>query len=221
MNDKDMQTAPIADKDHRLIAILRGITPQETEPVVNTLLAAGFTAIEVPLNSPDAFASISIAASMVKNHLGADGLVGAGTVLSVEDVAKVQSAGGNVIVSPDCYAPVIEASITAGMHCFPGVFTATEAHHALRSGATGLKLFPASHLGPSGVKALKAILPADIALYAVGGVEAEDFDAYHKAGCFGIGIGSALYQPQISLGDLENNAHALMAMCRKVFYQDC
>ena len=102
MTDSFIQDAPFRDVDHRLISILRGITPSETESVVSLLLESGFTAIEVPLNSPDAFESIAIAASLVKRHLGSDGLVGAGTVLAPDEVALVRSAGGNVIVSPDC-----------------------------------------------------------------------------------------------------------------------
>lgn len=218
MADSFIQDAPFRDTDHRLIAILRGITPAETETVVSILLETGFTAIEVPLNSPNAFESIAIASSLVKRHLGADGLVGAGTVLTPEDVALVHAAGGNVIISPDCYEPVIQAAMQAKMTCFPGVFTASEAHQALRLGAHGLKLFPASVLGLAGVKALSAILPSGTPLYAVGGVDGDDFARYHKAGCYGFGIGSALYQPQMLQSDLRQKAGALAAKCHQLFY---
>ena len=218
MTDSFIQDVPFRDVDHRLIAILRGITPSEIESVVSLLLESGFTAIEVPLNSPDAFESIAIAASLVKRHLGSDGLVGAGTVLAADEVALVRSAGGNVIVSPDCYEPVIQRAIEANMTCFPGVFTASEAHRALRAGASGLKLFPASQLGPAGIKALGAILPAGTPIYAVGGVDGDDFESYQEAGCFGFGIGSSLYQPQISHSDLQKKAESLISRCQKLFY---
>ena len=108
-------------------------------------------------------------------------------------------------------------AIEANMTCFPGVFTASEAHRALRAGASGLKLFPASQLGPAGIKALGAILPAGTPIYAVGGVDGDDFESYHEAGCFGFGIGSSLYKPQISHSDLQKKAESLISRCQKLF----
>lgn len=202
---------------HRLIAILRGITPDDCEPVVTSLLDAGITAIEVPLNSPEPFQSIAIAARLVSSYLGKDGLVGAGTVLSAEDVARVAQAGGNVIVSPDCHEPVIARTLALGMTSLPGVFTATEAHRAIRAGATGLKLFPASLLGPFSVRALKAVLPADMPLYAVGGVGPSEMADYAAAGITGFGIGSAIYQAGDSAHEVAAKAQDFIHQSHKIF----
>ena len=138
----------------KLVAILRGVTPAETPAIVDGLLEAGFRAIEIPLNSPDPFASIEIAAK----RAGADALIGAGTVLTAEDARRVKDIGGGLVVSPNTDASVIEATVAAGMVSLPGCFTATEAFSALRAGATGLKFFPASLLGPQGIAAIRAVL---------------------------------------------------------------
>ncbi|MEO0938095.1 MAG: 2-dehydro-3-deoxy-6-phosphogalactonate aldolase [Pseudomonadota bacterium] len=189
--------------DVKLIAILRGVQPQEMAGIADALLGAEFPAIEVPLNSPDPFASIEIA---VKR--GADAgprLIGAGTVLDAADVDRVADVGGNLIVSPNMDLRVVEAALARGMACFPGVFTATEAHAAVRAGATGLKFFPASLLGPSGIQAIRATLP-DISLCAVGGVAPQDFAAYRAAGVEGFGLGSSLYAPGARAEDVARAA---------------
>ena len=202
---------------HRLIAILRGISPEECEPVVTRLLDAGITAIEVPLNSPRPFESIAIASRLVSSYLGKEGLVGAGTVLSADEVDKVANSGGNVIVSPDCHEPVIARTLARKMISLPGVFTPTEAHKAIRAGANGLKLFPASLLGPSAVRALKAVLPANMPLYAVGGVALEDMADYAAAGITGFGIGSAIYQTGDTADDVGNKAQDFINHCHKIY----
>ncbi len=200
----------IVDTDHALVAILRGITMPEVRPVIGGLIEAGFRAIEIPLNSPDPLPCIAEAARLAKEMTDDACLIGAGTVLTVEDVAAVQSAGGNVIVSPNANPAVIEASVSAGMMSLPGVFTATEAHLALASGASGLKIFPASVLGPDGIKALRAILPSACKVYAVGGVGPTDFAAYKAAGAYGFGLGSSLYKPGADADDVITAAHAAL-----------
>jgi 2-dehydro-3-deoxyphosphogalactonate aldolase len=174
-----------------LIAILRGLQHQEAEAIGKTLLAAGIAKIEVPLNSPRAFDSIAILAG----RFGGEAVIGAGTVLSADDVANAAAAGARLIVSPNCDPDVIRASRDRGLTVLPGVFTATECFAALRAGASGLKLFPAFKLGWDGYKALAAVLPPDVHSYAVGGVEARDFAEWNAAGITGFGIGAALYRP--------------------------
>ncbi|MDP3315607.1 MAG: 2-dehydro-3-deoxy-6-phosphogalactonate aldolase [Devosia sp.] len=191
--------------DHRhIIAILRGITPPETLDVCDSLVAAGITMIEVPLNSPDAFRSIADAAKAFDGRA----LIGAGTVLSRADVERVAEAGGRFVVSPDTNAEVIAATIERGMTSYPGVFSPTDAFTAIRSGATGLKFFPAEALGPKGIKAMKAVLPPSIPLYAVGGANPDDFAEYFAAGCAGFGLGTYIYKPGMSATDVAAKAHA-------------
>jgi 2-dehydro-3-deoxyphosphogalactonate aldolase len=189
--------------DHRhLIAILRGITPPETLAVCDALVAAGITMIEVPLNSPDAFRSIADAAKAFDGRA----LIGAGTVLSRSDVEQVAQEGGRFVVSPDTNPAVIGATVEFGMTSYPGVFSPTDAFSAIRSGATGLKFFPAEVLGPKGIKAMKAVLPPAIPLYAVGGANPDNFGEYFAAGCAGFGLGTYIYKPGMSSDDVAGRA---------------
>jgi len=194
-------------KHRNLIAILRGITPPEAVSAAQALVAAGITRIEVPLNSPDPFTSI---AAMV-TALGSGVEIGAGTVLSVEDVAAVQAAGGTLIVSPNCDPEVIAATRARGMASWPGVMTPTECFAAIRAGASGLKIFPASLIGVDGLKAMRAVLPREIPVYAVGGAGPANFADWVRAGASGFGIGTALYTPGLSPDEISSRAAAIVA----------
>ena len=199
------------DENQRLVAILRGITPDEVNPLVGTLIDSGFTAIEIPLNSPTPFESIARAVELSREHGEPDRLIGAGTVLTAEDVDRVKACGGNLVVSPNVDRAVIARAVELGMRVMPGVMTPTEALAAIDAGARDLKFFPASLLGPDGIRAIRAVLPVDIRIYAVGGVGADDFAAYAAAGVYGFGLGSSLFKPGANPGAVRAAAEACMA----------
>lgn len=193
-----------------LAAILRGLTPAEAPAIGDALVEAGFTLVEVPLNSPDPFASIALLAERLRGRA----LVGAGTVLKVEQVAQVAAAGGTLIVSPNTDAAVIGASVAAGMASLPGYYTASEAFAALSAGATALKLFPADATPPAMLKAQRAVLPRAARVLVVGGVAPDTMAPWCAAGADGFGIGSSLYRPGKPATDVARDARAFVAAWR-------
>jgi 2-dehydro-3-deoxyphosphogalactonate aldolase len=190
-----------------LIAIVRGVTPDEAEAVGAAILEAGIRIVEVPLNSPRPLDSIG----RLARALGGEALVGAGTVLDPADVARVRDEGGRLIVSPNTDAAVIEASVEAGMVSLPGFFTPSEAFEAIGAGAHGLKFFPADAATPAVIKAQKAVLPADVPLLVVGGIRPETMRPWLEAGADGFGLGSALYRPGQSAAETREKARAFVA----------
>ncbi|MFG1462780.1 2-dehydro-3-deoxy-6-phosphogalactonate aldolase [Xanthobacter sp. DSM 24535] len=195
-----------------LVAILRGLKPDEAEDVGAALVAAGITIIEVPLNSPDPLRSIALLAE----RFGDSALIGAGTVMTPAAVTDVARAGGRLIVMPHSDPEVIRAAKAAGLACTPGVATPTEAFAALKAGADALKLFPAEGLPPQVLKAWRAVMPG-VTLLPVGGIDATNMAAYRAAGADGFGLGSALYKPGKAVDAIAADAAALVAAARAVF----
>jgi len=190
-----------------IIAILRGVSLGEVADVGDALYGAGIRIVEVPLNSPEPFRSIAALAARFQGRM----IVGAGTVLDVESVDRVKSAGGQISVSPDCNPDVIARAVERNLVQVPGVFTPSEAFAALRAGARHLKLFPAEAASPKTVKAWKAVLPRDVSVYAVGGVTPANMKDWADAGCSGFGIGSNIYKPRMSAEDVAKAARAFVA----------
>ena len=189
-----------------IIAILRGVLPQDAVAICEEILAAGIDRIEVPLNSPEPFDSIA----RIVDAMGDCALIGAGTVLSVADVDKVNAAGGRLIVSPDCNPEVIAHTKALGLQSYPGVMTPTECFAALRAGADGLKFFPGDMIGPAGLKAVRAVLPKGTEAYAVGGANPGNFKDWVAAGATGFGIGSAIFKPGDASADVRVKADAIV-----------
>ena len=203
---------PSEELNHRLaecplVAIIRGVTPDEVEAVGEAIWEAGIRVIEVPLNSPDPFESIR----RLAGRMGERALVGAGTVLEVAQVQSVKDAGGRLIVSPSTFAPVIEATAAAGMVSTPGYFTPSEAFEALRAGATGLKLFPAEAATPAVLKAQRAVIPKDVPVLVVGGVKPDQMRPWIEAGASGFGLGSGVFKPGRSAEETGMRARAYVA----------
>ena len=194
-----------------LVAIIRGVTPDEAEAIGAAIYDAGIRIIEVPLNSPDPMTSIA----RLAKSLGDRATVGAGTVLEPGQVRQVQEAGGTVIVSPNTSVPVIEAAARAGLISLPGYFTPSEAFAALKAGAHGLKLFPAEGASPAVVKAQKAVLPKDVPLLVVGGVKPDNMQPWIDAGAQGFGLGGGLYQPGQSAEETGRKARAYVEGVRR------
>lgn len=190
-----------------LVAILRGVRPGEVEAIADELRAAGFEAVEVPLNSPEPLASVE----RLARRFGDDMLVGAGTVLTPAAAASVADAGGRLLVAPNVDPLVLEAARLRGLVTMPGVFTPTEAFAALAAGASALKFFPASALGAGGIAAMKAVLPAEVVIGAVGGVSEADFPVYAAAGVRAFGLGSSLYKPGFDAPEVGRRARAAVA----------
>ena len=190
-----------------IIAILRGIKPEEAASICEAIIEAGITTIEIPLNSPRPLESIALLAK----RFASDATIGAGTVLSAQEVRDVASAGGKIIVSPNFDAEVVRETKSLKLESWPGVLTPSECFAALNAGADGLKIFPCSVVGPAGVKAMRAVLPQQTAIYAVGGAGPANFAEWFAAGVTGFGIGTALYQPGNSLAQLRKAAKEIVS----------
>jgi 2-dehydro-3-deoxyphosphogalactonate aldolase len=196
-----------------LVAIIRGVTPADAEAIGAAAFDAGIRIIEVPLNSPDPLASIEKLAA----RFGDSALIGAGTVLDPADVARVRDAGGRLIVSPNTFPPVIEASAEAGLVSLPGYFTPSEAFRALRAGATGLKLFPAEGASPALLRAHRAVLPKPVPVLVVGGIGPGTMAPWVETGANGFGLGSGLYKPGQSAAETAAKAAAYVEGARAAF----
>ncbi|ACB96440.1 2-dehydro-3-deoxy-6-phosphogalactonate aldolase [Beijerinckia indica] len=196
-----------------LVAILRGIKPDEVEAIGMALFEAGFDAIEVPLNSPEPLESIARLLKLLPAHV----LIGAGTVTEIEQVDALAAIGGRLMVSPNFDKRVLHRAASAGLVTMPGIFTATEAFAAIHHGASALKFFPASVLGPGGIGAIKTVLPKTTVVGAVGGVSEEHFGAYVAVGVTAFGLGSSLYKPNMTHEDVAQRARLAVAAYDQVF----
>lgn len=194
-----------------LVAIIRGVTPAEADSIAGALFEGGIRIIEVPLNSPQPFDSIRA----IADSFGDRALIGAGTVLDPDDVAKVKDAGGRLVVSPNTDIPVIEATVAAEMVSSPGYFTPSEAFDAILAGAHAIKLFPAEAASPKVVKAQKAVLPTDVPLIVVGGVTPDSIPDWSAAGADGFGLGGGLYKPGQDARATLDKARAYVAAVRR------
>ena len=209
MNTSPPQVLAQAMAQLPLIAILRGLTTAEAPAIGQALVGSGFAIIEVPLNSPEPLQSIAALTARLPNTL-----VGAGTVLTTQQVKDVHAAGGRLVVAPNFNPAVVAQALALGMVVLPGVATPSEAFAALDAGAHGLKLFPAEMISPATVKALRAVLPQDTALLRVGGITPDNMAAYRTAGANGFGLGSALYAPGRSADQVRLKADAFVQAWR-------
>lgn len=195
-----------------LIAILRGVTPEIVVPIGEALVDAGFSMIEIPLNSPAPYESIH----RLQHALGTTTLIGAGTVMSPDDVGRVADAGGRLIVMPHCDPSVVRAAKARGLACCPGVVTPTEGFTALADGADGLKLFPAELVSPAAVRAMRSVFPAETRLLPVGGISPDAMEPYVRAGASGFGLGSALYKRGDDAKSVAAHAAAFVAAWHRI-----
>ncbi len=195
-----------------LIAIVRGIEPEQAAAVAEALFESGFRIVEVPLNSPRPFASIETMRKTLKGRA----IVGAGTVLTIDQVRDAHAAGAELIVAPNTSASVIRTARDFGLTVLPGFFTPSEAFAALDAGADALKLFPADALGPAGLKGVLAVLPRGTQVFPVGGIEPATMDRYRSAGAAGFGIGSSLFRPGASVDDVRAAARAFVQAWRQL-----
>ncbi len=193
-----------------LIGILRGVRPDEVVAIAEAVADAGITTIEVPLNSPDPFDSIEALARWGRPGVS----VGAGTVLTPGDVTRTQQAGGTLCVSPNYIPAVVEETVRLGMASCPGVATPSEAFAALASGASVLKVFPSEQVGVAGLKAWRSVLPPETLIYPVGGIDETTMGVWLAAGASGFGIGSSLYKPRMTAGEVGERARSLVAAYR-------
>jgi len=194
-----------------LIAILRGVKPDEVVAIGEALVDAGFALIEVPLNSPDPLTSIA----RLADALDGRAVVGAGTVLDTASVAAVEQAGGTLIIAPNADGPVIAEAAVRGLVPIPGIATPTEAFAALKAGAAALKLFPAEAFAPAVLRAMRAVLPADIRILPVGGIAPDTMASWRDGGAAGFGLGSSLYKPGMTADQAGANARAFIDALRK------
>jgi len=196
----------LAEGVRPIVAILRGLTPQEAPAIGGALVDAGIRAIEVPLNSPQPFDSIAILA----DRFGGRALIGAGTVTDPALVAQLDAAGGTLLVAPNCDSRVIEAGLARAMDVMPGIMTPSEACAAVAAGARRLKLFPASSLSPLHLRALREVLPAACGMWAVGGIDGGNAAAWLAAGAEGVAVGTSIYRPGMDAADVHRRARNLV-----------